>query len=356
MTALLYELLGLELKMRQYEVGEAFVDGIEREAGPAGARPGVARAPRTSRRSTELERPTTGSHGSTAPEPRAGSVDGAGAALAPLRGEVVGLDDVTGRSSSACSGGPDSLALLAVACRARPRPRRGARRPRPAADERGRGEVVAAAAATLGVDVRSPAACDVDTGRNLEARARDARYEALDRRRAERSARPRCSSATPPTTRPRRCCSTCCAAAARRGSPGCRVRRGRIVRPLLGVRRAETRGVLRCARPRSGARSDERRPRATAASGSATRCSRCSSRRGARPRAGPRAPGRRAARRAELPRRAARAAWPPEPAACAECRAGAAAAGAGPPSGAAVARRATPVARRGRARARRRAR
>ncbi len=32
-TALLHRLLGLELKMKQYEVGEAFVDAIEREAG-----------------------------------------------------------------------------------------------------------------------------------------------------------------------------------------------------------------------------------------------------------------------------------------------------------------------------------
>jgi uncharacterized protein (DUF2342 family) len=32
-TALLHRLLGLELKMRQYEVGEAFIDEIERQAG-----------------------------------------------------------------------------------------------------------------------------------------------------------------------------------------------------------------------------------------------------------------------------------------------------------------------------------
>jgi coenzyme F420 biosynthesis associated uncharacterized protein len=35
-TALLHRLLGLELKMRQYEVGEAFVAAVEREAGPRG--------------------------------------------------------------------------------------------------------------------------------------------------------------------------------------------------------------------------------------------------------------------------------------------------------------------------------
>jgi uncharacterized protein (DUF2342 family) len=35
-TALLHRLLGLEMKMRQYEVGEAFVAAVEREAGPRG--------------------------------------------------------------------------------------------------------------------------------------------------------------------------------------------------------------------------------------------------------------------------------------------------------------------------------
>jgi coenzyme F420 biosynthesis associated uncharacterized protein len=35
-TALLHRLLGLELKMRQYEVGEAFVAAVERQAGPRG--------------------------------------------------------------------------------------------------------------------------------------------------------------------------------------------------------------------------------------------------------------------------------------------------------------------------------
>ncbi len=36
MAAFLQKLVGLESKMRQYEVGEAFVAAVEREAGPRG--------------------------------------------------------------------------------------------------------------------------------------------------------------------------------------------------------------------------------------------------------------------------------------------------------------------------------
>jgi uncharacterized protein (DUF2342 family) len=34
LTAVLHKLLGLDSKMRQYEVGEAFVAGVERTGGP----------------------------------------------------------------------------------------------------------------------------------------------------------------------------------------------------------------------------------------------------------------------------------------------------------------------------------
>ena len=58
-------------------------------------------------------------------------------------------------------------------------------------------------------------------GRNLEARARDARVRRARRARGvELGASTSCSSATPPTTRPRRCCSTCCAARAAAGLAG----------------------------------------------------------------------------------------------------------------------------------------
>src|SRR5262249_2390384 len=34
LTAVLHKLIGLESKMRQYEVGETFVESVEREGGP----------------------------------------------------------------------------------------------------------------------------------------------------------------------------------------------------------------------------------------------------------------------------------------------------------------------------------
>ena len=44
MQSLLHKLLGLDAKMRQYEVGEAFVAAVEQRGRPARARPRVARA------------------------------------------------------------------------------------------------------------------------------------------------------------------------------------------------------------------------------------------------------------------------------------------------------------------------
>ena len=44
LAAFLHKLVGLESKMRQYEVGEAFVAAVEREAGPARDRRRVAGA------------------------------------------------------------------------------------------------------------------------------------------------------------------------------------------------------------------------------------------------------------------------------------------------------------------------
>ena len=66
MAAFLHKLVGLESKMRQYEVGEAFVAAVEREAGPARDRrrvagPGVPADARRAQPSARLARP--GRHG-----------------------------------------------------------------------------------------------------------------------------------------------------------------------------------------------------------------------------------------------------------------------------------------------------
>ena len=65
-TAVIQRLLGLELKMKQYEVGEAFIDAIEREAGFHAVESRVAepRAPADARGAVEPDEP--GSRASTA--------------------------------------------------------------------------------------------------------------------------------------------------------------------------------------------------------------------------------------------------------------------------------------------------
>jgi tRNA(Ile)-lysidine synthase len=161
-----------------------------------------------------------------------------GEALAPLRDRVVGLDDVTAPVVVGCSGGPDSLTLLAVACE------RGLApvavhvdhglRPTSTAE----GGRVAAAAAVLGarVDLRT---ADVGAGPNLEARARDARYAALDDAADEHGS----SVVLVGHTADDQAETVLLALLRGSGSAGLAgmpVRRGRIVRPLLRVRRAET--------------------------------------------------------------------------------------------------------------------
>ena len=97
------------------------------------------------------------------------------------------IADFTGLTAPvvvACSGGPDSVALLALATDAGLAPVAvhvdHGLRPDSAADA----EVVGAAAAQLGVGWRSVRVA-VGTGPNLEARARDARYGALQVAREE---------------------------------------------------------------------------------------------------------------------------------------------------------------------------
>ena len=60
LVAQLHKLLGLEQKMRQYEVGEPFVRGVVELGGPAGDRRARGRRPRTSRRSPSSTTRTRG--------------------------------------------------------------------------------------------------------------------------------------------------------------------------------------------------------------------------------------------------------------------------------------------------------
>ena len=119
-----------------------------------------------------------------------------------------------------CSGGADSVALLALAADAGLSPiavhvdhglREGS------GDE---ARAVGTIATQLGTEVRAVRA-PVTAGPNLEARAREARYGALERTRVELDADV-VLSVTPPTTRPRPSCSTCCGVRRVPGSRGWR--------------------------------------------------------------------------------------------------------------------------------------
>jgi tRNA(Ile)-lysidine synthase len=159
-------------------------------------------------------------------------------ALAPLRGKVMGLDDVTGPVVVGCSGGADSLTLLAVACERGLEPiavhvDHGLR---PSSTEEG--ERVAAAATMLGARAESRRV-DVGAGPNLEARAREARYEALTDATDAHGASVLLVGHTADDQ-----AETVLLALLRgsgsAGLAGMPVRRGRLVRPLLAFRRAET--------------------------------------------------------------------------------------------------------------------
>jgi tRNA(Ile)-lysidine synthase len=164
------------------------------------------------------------------------------------------LDDFApgARVVVACSGGADSLALLALACA------RGLEvhavyvdhglRPGTAVDA----ATVRDAAARLGARAHIERV-HVEPGPNLEARARAARYAALERVRAACDAgailvaHTRDDQAETVLLQMLR-------GAATSGLAGMTFRRGTIVRPLLGVRRAETHEL--CARLRLAPRHD----------------------------------------------------------------------------------------------------
>lgn len=167
-------------------------------------------------------------------------------AVAPWLARVEHLDDVGAgtRVVVGCSGGADSLALLALA-RAR-----GLDVVAVYVDHGLRSgtthdvAVVRAAAAAVGADVRV-AAVAIDARANVEARARDARYAALE------SAADDAGAATILVAHTRDDQAETVLLALLRGSgttglAGMPAVRGRIRRPLLGLRRADTHEL--CAR------------------------------------------------------------------------------------------------------------
>jgi tRNA(Ile)-lysidine synthase len=150
-------------------------------------------------------------------------------------------DDVTAPVVVGCSGGADSLALLVLAADAALDPiavhvdhglRDGS-----AAEA----DVVADAAARLGTrfDARP---VTVSRGPNLEARARAARYDALERARAEHGASAVLVGHTA-DDQAETVLLNLLRGSGSSGLAGMPSRRGCIVRPLLGMRRAELRAV-----------------------------------------------------------------------------------------------------------------
>lgn len=144
----------------------------------------------------------------------------------------------------ACSGGPDSLALLALAAEAALEPvavhvDHGAR-PGSAAE----GDVVAGFAERLGAGFAAEAVA-VPPGPNFEARAREARYEALERARERLGA----TAVLVGHSRDDQAETVLLNVLRGAGVPGLAgmpARRGTIVRPLLEVPRADLAAV--CAR------------------------------------------------------------------------------------------------------------
>lgn len=143
----------------------------------------------------------------------------------------------------ACSGGPDSVALLILAAEAGLAPTavhvdHGLR---PGSDRDL--FVVRAAADALGVGTHGVRVV-VGAGPNLEARARDARYAALELAREELGATAILVGHTA-DDQAETVLLNVMRGSATAGLAGMPARRGAIVRPLLGLRRADVRAVVR---------------------------------------------------------------------------------------------------------------
>ncbi len=163
--------------------------------------------------------------------------------MAPTPVRLLVPDDVTAPVVVGCSGGPDSLALLALAVDAGLEPiavyvDHGIREA--GAHE---AEVVADAASRLGAgfDTRH---VTVELGANLEARARSARYDALEDARAAHRATAVMVGHTADDQAETVLLNLLRGSGAA-GLAGMPSRRGHVVRPLLGVRRADLQEVCR---------------------------------------------------------------------------------------------------------------
>lgn len=158
--------------------------------------------------------------------------------LDDLRPRLLALDGVAPPVVVACSGGQDSLALLAVAHDAALAPvavhvDHGLREGSDA-----EADVVADHAARLGVPFVAETA-PVKPGANLEARARHARYDALERARRAADATVVLVGHTA-DDQAETVLLNLLRGSASAGLGAMAPRRDRLVRPLLGVRRAET--------------------------------------------------------------------------------------------------------------------
>lgn len=159
-------------------------------------------------------------------------------ACAALSRRLVGLDGVDAPVIVGCSGGPDSSALLALATEADLAPvavhvDHGLR---PGSD--GEAAVVADHASRLGVPSRA-VRITVGAGPNVEARARAARYDALERVRVEVGATAVLVGHTA-DDQAETVLLNLLRGSGSAGLGGMPVRRGAIVRPLLELRRADT--------------------------------------------------------------------------------------------------------------------
>ena len=265
---LLQQLIGIEAKMRQYEEGERFIAAVEESGGPA-LLDNAWRGPEWLPSLEEIRDPA-------AWIARVGAAPALVAADplidAPRDRRPAVIDALLARCTLPAGRHTAGLRRLRR-CRL-PGPAgpggggrlpgdRRPRRPRPAPGSAAEAGVVAAAAARFGAGVPRPSGWRCADGPNLEARAREARWQVLGPGGGHRAHR----------RRPGR------DGAGQPAAGGRRRRAGRhaagAAHPLLGLRRAETGGALRPRRARPG---DATRPTTTpgsCATGCAPSCCRC---------------------------------------------------------------------------------